>query len=174
MRTDGGGILRYSYCDPAFIMGTPMTAARPLEDWAAISAQNRWQGLIFAGEHDARIVPGVIGFGRDVERDDSLGASLDEHLHESTTDETHTTGDDASLRDRRVRLRCHGREASSAAVGRVRLLRYRYYKIYDPSSIERAIERSRLRHSLTVIHHAPRLRAFRPQTRLELQREDAP
>jgi hypothetical protein len=57
MRTDGGGILRYSYCDPAFIMGTPMTAARPLEDWAAISAQNRWQGLIFPGEHDARIVP---------------------------------------------------------------------------------------------------------------------
>ena len=57
MRTDGGGILRYSYCDPAFIMGTPMTEARPLEDWAAISAQNRWQGVIFAGEHDARIVP---------------------------------------------------------------------------------------------------------------------
>ena len=57
MRTDGGGILRYSFCDPAFIIGTPMTAARPLEDWAAISAQNRWQGLIFAGEHDARIVP---------------------------------------------------------------------------------------------------------------------
>jgi hypothetical protein len=58
MRTDGGGILRYSYCDPAFIVGTPMTAARPLEDWAAISSQNRWQGVIFAGEHDdARIVP---------------------------------------------------------------------------------------------------------------------
>ena len=57
MRTDGGGILRYSYCDPAFIIGTPMTAARPLKDWAAISAQNRWQGVIFAGEYDARIVP---------------------------------------------------------------------------------------------------------------------
>jgi hypothetical protein len=38
-------------------MGTPMTEARPLEDWAAISSQNRWQGVIFAGEHDARIVP---------------------------------------------------------------------------------------------------------------------
>ena len=57
MRTDGGGILRYSYCDPAFIIGTPMTEARPLSDWVAISAQNRWQGVIFAGEHDARIVP---------------------------------------------------------------------------------------------------------------------
>ncbi|MFT5130809.1 MAG: hypothetical protein ACI8W8_004440 [Rhodothermales bacterium] len=57
MRTDEGGILRYSFCDPAFIMGTPMTAARPLADWAAISAQNRWQGVIFAGEEQARIVP---------------------------------------------------------------------------------------------------------------------
>jgi hypothetical protein len=57
MRTDGGGILRYAYCDPAFIVGTPMTEARPLKDWAAISSQNRWQGVIFAGEHDARIVP---------------------------------------------------------------------------------------------------------------------
>ena len=57
MRTDGGGILRYSYCDPAFIIGTPMTEARPLSDWAAISSQNRWQGVIFAGEEDARIVP---------------------------------------------------------------------------------------------------------------------
>ena len=34
-----------------------MTAARPLKEWAAISSQNRWQGVIFAGEHDARIVP---------------------------------------------------------------------------------------------------------------------
>jgi len=59
MRTDGGGILRYSFCDPAFIIGTPMTAARPLADWAAISAQNRWQGVVFAGEGDGRIVPVV-------------------------------------------------------------------------------------------------------------------
>jgi len=57
LRTDGGGILRYSYCDPAFIIGTPMTQPRPLTDWVHISAQNRWQGVIFAGEHDARIVP---------------------------------------------------------------------------------------------------------------------
>lgn len=57
LRTDGGGIVRYSYCDPAFILGTPMCAARPLSDWTHISAQNRWQGLIFAGDNDARIVP---------------------------------------------------------------------------------------------------------------------
>ncbi len=57
LSTDGGGILRYSYCDPAFILGTPMTEARPVSDWVAISAQSRWQGVIFAGEHDPRIVP---------------------------------------------------------------------------------------------------------------------
>lgn len=57
LRTDGGGILRYSYCDPAFIIGTPMTEARPLSDWTHISAQNRWQGVIFPGRGDARIVP---------------------------------------------------------------------------------------------------------------------
>ena len=57
LRTDGGGILRYSYCDPAFLIGTPMTLARPLSDWVHISAQNRWQGVIFPGTHDARIVP---------------------------------------------------------------------------------------------------------------------
>ncbi len=57
MNTETGGILRYSYCDPAFILGTPMTEARPLSDWAAISSQNRWQGVIFAGDKAARIVP---------------------------------------------------------------------------------------------------------------------
>lgn len=56
-RTDGGGILRYSYCDPAFILGTPMTEARDHEDWVAFSSQSRWQGAIFEGEHDPRIVP---------------------------------------------------------------------------------------------------------------------
>ena len=57
LRTDGGGILRYSYCDPSFIIGCPMTEARPLADWAAISSQGRWQGVVFSGDHDARIVP---------------------------------------------------------------------------------------------------------------------
>lgn len=56
-RTDGGGILRYSYCDPAFILGTPMTEARPFSDWVMISSQGRWQGAIFEGEGDPRIVP---------------------------------------------------------------------------------------------------------------------
>jgi len=56
-RTDGGGILRYSYCNPAFILGTPMTEARPSSDWVMISSQSRWQGVIFAGAGDPRIVP---------------------------------------------------------------------------------------------------------------------
>ncbi|MBI1337934.1 MAG: hypothetical protein GC164_13375 [Phycisphaera sp.] len=57
MNTDGGGILRYSFCDPAFIIGTPMTKALPNVDWAAISSQNRWQGVIFTGNPNARIIP---------------------------------------------------------------------------------------------------------------------
>jgi len=65
-RTDGGGIVRYSYCDPAFTLGTLMTKARPLEDWVHISAQGRWQGVIFAGEPSSRIVPLVLPKKRDV------------------------------------------------------------------------------------------------------------
>ena len=57
MTVDDGGIQRYSYCDPSFVLGTPMVAARPLDDWAAISSQNRWQGAIFPGETPSRIVP---------------------------------------------------------------------------------------------------------------------
>ena len=67
-RTDGGGIVRYSYCDPAFTIGTLMTEARPLEDWVHISAQSRWQGVIFGGNPSVRIVPVVrpAGKARDV------------------------------------------------------------------------------------------------------------
>ena len=57
LRTDVGGIYRYSYCTPDFIIGTLMFEARPCEDWAAISAQNRWHGVIFLGHPDARIYP---------------------------------------------------------------------------------------------------------------------
>ncbi len=63
-RTDGGGIIRYSYCDPAFTIGTLMTEARPNKDWVAISAQSRWQGVIFGDHPSARIVPIVRPEGR--------------------------------------------------------------------------------------------------------------
>ncbi|GAA5479415.1 hypothetical protein [Haloferula helveola] len=67
-RTEGGGIVRYSYCDPAFTIGTLMTEARPVSDWVAISAQSRWQGVIFPDNPHARIVPVVrpAGKARDV------------------------------------------------------------------------------------------------------------
>jgi len=57
LKTDCGGILRYTYCTPDFIMGSLITEARPAEDWAAISSQNRWAGVIFAGAPDARVYP---------------------------------------------------------------------------------------------------------------------
>ncbi len=60
LRTDAGGIHRYSWCTPAFIIGTLMLEARPNEDWAQISSQNRWHGVIFAGHPNARIVPQVL------------------------------------------------------------------------------------------------------------------
>lgn len=55
LKTDFGGILRYTYCTPDYIMGSIMIEARPTEDWAAISSQNRWSGVIFAGDPDARV-----------------------------------------------------------------------------------------------------------------------
>lgn len=57
LNTDGGGILRYTFCDPAFIIGTPMHEPRPWKDWVYISSQNRWHGVIFPGDELARIVP---------------------------------------------------------------------------------------------------------------------
>jgi hypothetical protein len=57
MRTDYGGVMRYSYCTPDFIIGTAMSEARPYEDWAMISSQNRSQGAIFAGNTAAGILP---------------------------------------------------------------------------------------------------------------------
>jgi len=65
MRTDAGGIVRYGYCTPDFIMGSLLTEARPEDDWAAISSQNRWTGVIFRGDPDARIYPTT--FNRDGE-----------------------------------------------------------------------------------------------------------
>ena len=55
LRPEGGALLRYTYCTPDFVMGTSMVEARPREDWAAISSQNRWEGVIFAGHPTARI-----------------------------------------------------------------------------------------------------------------------
>lgn len=53
---EGGGIVRYSYCTPDFIMGGLTVEPRPYEDWMMISSQNRWQGVIFSNGPEARIV----------------------------------------------------------------------------------------------------------------------
>jgi hypothetical protein len=57
LRTDASGIHRYSWCTPAFILGTLMVEPRPASDWTMISSQNRWHGVIFAGHPQARIMP---------------------------------------------------------------------------------------------------------------------
>jgi len=57
MRTDYGGIVRYSYCTPDFVIGTAMSEARPKSDWALISSQNRSHGAIFTGSAAAGILP---------------------------------------------------------------------------------------------------------------------
>lgn len=56
-----GGILRYTYCTPDFILGTAMLPHRPHQYWSNISMQNRWHGVIFRGGLDARIYPQCIG-----------------------------------------------------------------------------------------------------------------
>lgn len=56
-RQDYGGIVRYSYCTPDFIMGTMHLEARSEPDWMMISSQNRWQGVIFDGDPFCRIYP---------------------------------------------------------------------------------------------------------------------
>lgn len=57
MRTDYGGILRYSYCTPDFIVGTAMIEARPEPDWTMISSQNRRHGILFDSDPAAVISP---------------------------------------------------------------------------------------------------------------------
>lgn len=59
------GLLRYSYCTPAYIMGTFECEALPSpiladgttgsKEWTMLSSQNRWMGVIFEGHHSGRI-----------------------------------------------------------------------------------------------------------------------
>lgn len=52
---EGGALLRTTYCTPDFVLGTSMVEARPSQDWAKISSQNRWEGVILGGHPTARI-----------------------------------------------------------------------------------------------------------------------
>ncbi len=59
--SDFGGIFRYTYCTPDFVMGTSMLENRPHAYWSSISSQNRWHGVVFRGHEDSRIFPQCIG-----------------------------------------------------------------------------------------------------------------
>ena len=50
-----GGVTRYTYCTPDFIMGASMVEVKPYKKWAGISCQNRWNKVIFGGSKTARI-----------------------------------------------------------------------------------------------------------------------
>lgn len=53
-----GGLVHYTYCTPDFVAGSWLLAKRPRSDWAPVSAQNRWQGVVFGGDDpDARVYP---------------------------------------------------------------------------------------------------------------------
>jgi hypothetical protein len=56
-----GGIVRYTYCTPDFILGSNLVPKLPNDAWSGISSQNCWQGAIFPGDPDARIFPQCVG-----------------------------------------------------------------------------------------------------------------
>lgn len=58
---DNGGIFRYTYCTPDFIMGTSMLEKLHHTAWTNVSMQNRWHGVIFNGDIESRIFPQCIG-----------------------------------------------------------------------------------------------------------------
>ena len=60
-----GGILRYTYATPSYVLGTCMWGKRPTSDWTPISGQNRWIGAIFATNVNARIYPECVGLSVD-------------------------------------------------------------------------------------------------------------
>ncbi len=52
-------MLRYSYCTPDYILGSWMLD--PQTDYAAVNTQNRWQGITFATDKNARVFPQCVG-----------------------------------------------------------------------------------------------------------------
>jgi len=68
-------LVRYDYCTPDYILGSwlidpqlgttfraePGLGYCPRDNYAAISSQNRWQGVIFATHPDARVFPQCVG-----------------------------------------------------------------------------------------------------------------
>ena len=61
MDPKAGGIVRYSFCTPDYVMGSWMVDTRT--NYAAINTQNRWQGVIFPTGVNARVFPQSVGLG---------------------------------------------------------------------------------------------------------------
>lgn len=59
MDGDDPHMLRYSFCTPDYIIGSLLVD--PNVDYAAISTQNRWQGIIFPTHANARVFPQCVG-----------------------------------------------------------------------------------------------------------------
>lgn len=55
LKPEGGSLLRYTWFTPDFVMGMSMVKPLTMDDWTAISSQNRWNGVIFGGHPTARI-----------------------------------------------------------------------------------------------------------------------
>lgn len=57
---DDGGILRYTYVTPDFVLGTHFFDKLSSARWSGISRQNRWHAALLRGHPDALIVPQVV------------------------------------------------------------------------------------------------------------------
>ena len=60
---DNGGIAKYSWVSPNFVLGTNMRPPIDVKSWVAGSAQGWWHGLLVAGENPTypeRVVPTLI------------------------------------------------------------------------------------------------------------------
>lgn len=57
----GGRMLRYTFHTPDYAMGSWMLDSRV--NYAAINTQNRWQGVIFPTNRNARVYPQSLGLG---------------------------------------------------------------------------------------------------------------
>jgi len=55
MEGPNGRALRYSFCTPSYIMGSWILD--PNVEYAAIHTQNRWQGILFSTDQNARVFP---------------------------------------------------------------------------------------------------------------------
>lgn len=52
---ENGGLLRYTWITPNFVMGMTMEEALSKDEWNNVSSQNRWNGIIFSGNYTKRI-----------------------------------------------------------------------------------------------------------------------